>query len=97
MKLALLGADGAMGRMIAGIVADDPEFKIVGAFTDPRARSIGEVVCSLISQGLTASISPETIVLAAHDLDVSLGIVDVLSLGTMSHDRALRAVNEGWF
>ncbi len=50
MKLALLGADGAMGRIIAGIVTDDPDVQIVGAFTEPNAPTIGMDIGVLIGK-----------------------------------------------
>ncbi|NMC06887.1 MAG: 4-hydroxy-tetrahydrodipicolinate reductase [Candidatus Lokiarchaeota archaeon] len=50
MKLALLGADGAMGRMIAGIVAEDPDIHVVGTFTEPNAPFIGTDLGVLIGK-----------------------------------------------
>jgi len=55
MKLALLGADGAMGRMIAGIVAEDPDVKIVGAFTEPNAPTIGTDIGVLVGKKATGT------------------------------------------
>ncbi|MEX2680066.1 MAG: 4-hydroxy-tetrahydrodipicolinate reductase [Candidatus Sigynarchaeota archaeon] len=50
MKLAILGADGAMGRIIAGIVAGDPDMQLVGAFTEPDAPTIGTDIGALIGK-----------------------------------------------
>nr|MDO8083825.1 4-hydroxy-tetrahydrodipicolinate reductase [Candidatus Sigynarchaeum springense] len=50
MKLAILGADGAMGRMIAGIVTGDPDMQVVGAFTEPGAPTIGTDIGVLIGK-----------------------------------------------
>ncbi|HME55019.1 MAG TPA: 4-hydroxy-tetrahydrodipicolinate reductase [Candidatus Lokiarchaeia archaeon] len=50
MKIAILGADGSMGRMIAGLAIEDPEIKIVGAFTEPDAPTIGTDIGSLLGK-----------------------------------------------
>ncbi|MBN2152338.1 MAG: 4-hydroxy-tetrahydrodipicolinate reductase [Candidatus Lokiarchaeota archaeon] len=55
MKLAIFGADGAMGRLIAGIVAGDPEIQIVGAFTEPNAPTVGTDIGVLVGKKATGT------------------------------------------
>ena len=90
------GGGSGLLRDIGGLPA---LHKIVAGFTDELAHSVGMVVCHLISQGVASRVTPEAIVLAALDLDVPdhLGMIDVFALGSLPHDEALRAVNEGWF
>nr|MDO8111227.1 4-hydroxy-tetrahydrodipicolinate reductase [Candidatus Sigynarchaeota archaeon] len=55
MKIAILGADGSMGRIIAGLAADDPDIQIVGAFTEPNAPTIGTDIGTLIGKKLAGA------------------------------------------
>lgn len=50
MKLAILGADGSMGRIISGLAVDDPEIEIVGAYTEPDAPTIGMDIGTLVGR-----------------------------------------------
>jgi 4-hydroxy-tetrahydrodipicolinate reductase len=44
-----------MGRMIAGIVAEDPEIQVVGAFTEPNAPTIGTDIGVLVGKKATGT------------------------------------------
>jgi 4-hydroxy-tetrahydrodipicolinate reductase len=51
VKVAILGADGAMGRMISGLVLGEPDIELVGAFTEPGGITIGIDIATLLGKG----------------------------------------------
>jgi len=51
VKIAILGADGAMGRMISNFALGDADIELVGAFTEPGGITVGIDIATLIGKG----------------------------------------------
>jgi 4-hydroxy-tetrahydrodipicolinate reductase len=51
IKLGILGADGSMGKMITGQALEDPELKIIHAYTIPESPNIGKDLGLLVGKG----------------------------------------------
>ena len=50
MKIGILGADGSMGRIIAGLAIGDPDIEIVAAFTEPNGPAVGTDIGMLVGK-----------------------------------------------
>jgi len=50
MKLAILGADGSMGRIIAGLAIGDSDIEIVSAYTEPNGPAVGIDIGMLVGK-----------------------------------------------
>lgn len=51
VKIGLIGADGAMGKIITNLAAEEKDLDIVAAFTEPGSPNIGKNISALAGAG----------------------------------------------
>ncbi len=95
IKIAILGADGKMGRMITQNILNDPDLQIISAYTMDNSPNIGQDIGALVGKGKIGVIIENTNTFSQACKDHKMDIIIDFTIADATEKQSIIAIENG--